>query len=52
VERYSGAPGNKEKNVKYTPAELRAAVERDLFEMREDARALHAASLKRRVSGS
>ncbi|KAK9821134.1 hypothetical protein WJX81_005577 [Elliptochloris bilobata] len=53
VEQYSAAPGSKEKYVKYTPAELRAAVQSDLFEMRDDARALHAAaSLKRRTSAA
>ena len=51
VEQYSAAPGSKEKYVKYTPAELRAAVQTDLFEMREDVKSA-AASLKRRTSAA
>lgn len=52
VEQYSAAPGSKDKYIKYTPAELRAAVQNDLFEMREDARAQHAAASFKRLASS
>ena len=51
MEQYSAAPGSKEKYVKYTPGELRAMVQADLFEMREDVKNA-AASLKRRASAA